>query len=89
MLLGRPLHHYRNCEGVPVLIRLQLRVYYGLRGLTGKALKHAIKQDMRSIKLQGGEDNQYGIAGAIYYGDTLEGFRYWRDRNEAWPSDAL
>lgn len=71
------------------MIRLQLRVYYGLRGLTGKALKHAIKRDMRSLKRQGGEDNDYGISGSVYYSNTVEGRVYWRDRNDAWPSDAL
>lgn len=72
------------------MIRTQLRVYYGLRGLIGNALKHAIKRDMRSIARQGGDgDNRYGIAGAVYYGDTFEGDDYWRSRNDAHTSKAL
>lgn len=71
------------------MIRTQLRVYYGLRGLIGNALKHAIKLDMLSLERQGGSDNPWGIAGSIYYADSPEGGDYWRVRNDAYPSDEL
>lgn len=71
------------------MIRTQLRVYYGLRGLRGKGMKQAVKRDVCSLTRQGGNDNKYGIAGALFYRDSEEGSDYWRDRNDCYPSEAL
>lgn len=69
------------------MVKHQLRVYYGLRGLIGKALAHAIKLDMLSLERQGGPgfDSDNGIRGAVVWGDSEEGREYWQERHETWP----
>lgn len=73
------------------MIRTQLRVYYGLRGLIGNALKHAIKRDMRSLARQsdGCVSRAFGISGTVYYAHTEEGESYWRPRNDTYKNHCL
>lgn len=72
------------------MIRLQLRVYYGLRGLTGKALKHAIKRDMvaigREALMSSWASDESGILAAMNWKNSQDGHGYWAERH--WPLDS-
>lgn len=70
------------------MVKRQLRVYYGLRGLIGKPLDHAVKRDMRSLashndgSLRGyWRRNTYGIGGCLLFDQSSEGRGYWLERN--------
>lgn len=68
------------------MVKRQLRVYYGLRGLIGKALAHAVKRDMCSVQKHNAgctywRSNKSGLIGAIIFSRTEEGREYWVARN--------
>ena len=68
------------------MVKTQLRVYYGLRGLRGKALDHAVKRDMVALEkhnpgMSYWRRNSMGLPGALLFSCSEEGARYWIARN--------
>lgn len=66
-------------------IKQQLREFYANQGITGKALRSAMRYDLRSIRKQRTYPTG-SIEDVIGWGNTVEGPGYWLSRSLGFPS---
>lgn len=66
-------------------VKQQLKAYYKAQGLRGKRLKRAVWADnVKAAKhCDFKPDPWCGLSYLFLFGDTPEGFRYWRQRADA------